>query len=208
MKSKPFQEKIDILVEKLFLWIIPKWVMPNWLSYFRILTVPFIGWLLYNGDIKSALILFLISASTDFLDGAMARRRDQITDLGKVIDPIADKMLIGVMLAFLAFDYLVVKVFLIFIAFEIIAVLSGTVLAYKFGRPVGANFWGKVKMILQSISVFLLLFGVIIHKNILITLSEYTLSVALFFAVMAGIEVYRRKHRIVKKHLIAFIKSI
>ncbi len=208
METKTFQNKIDILVEKIFLWAIPTWVKPNWLTYFRIITVPIIGWLLYDGNIKTAFILFLISASTDFLDGSMARRRDKITDLGKVIDPIADKMLIATILVYIGFEYLIIKIFIVFILFEILSVIFGSVLAYKFGRPVGANIYGKIKMILQSISVGAFLVGIITHNNYLITGSEYTLFIALVFAALAGIEVYRKKRQVLKKNFDNFIKSI
>ncbi len=208
MKSQSFQDKLDIIIEKVFLWAIPEWVKPNWLTYFRILTVPIIGYLLHNGNIKSAFILFIVSVSSDFLDGTIARRRNKITDLGKVLDPIADKMLIATILIYIGFEYLIIKIFLIFIIFEIISVIFGSVLAYKIGRPVGANIYGKIKMVLQSLSVGTFLIGIFLNNKLLITGSVYVLSIALFFAVLAGIEVYRKKRIVLKKHFKNFIRSI
>jgi CDP-diacylglycerol--glycerol-3-phosphate 3-phosphatidyltransferase len=194
VKTQLLQDRLDILIERVFLWAIPGWVRPNWLTYLRMLTVPVIAWLLYSGQAIPAFLLFVFSASTDFLDGAMARRRNQITDLGRVIDPIADKMLIATILIYVGFEYLIVKIFLIFILLEIGAVLSGSALSYRFGEPVGANVYGKIKMIIQSISV-------LIHNDYLIAASVSLLYVALVFAILAGIKVFRNKHKVVRKQI-------
>jgi CDP-diacylglycerol--glycerol-3-phosphate 3-phosphatidyltransferase len=203
-KTENFQLKLDKLIDKTFLWAFPKWVRPNYLTYFRIATIPFIFWLMYIDRYAIAVILFVISASTDFLDGAMARRRDQVTDLGKIIDPIADKMLIAVVLFSIGYQYLVVKIFLVFILLEIIVVASGAFLSYRFGRPIGSNVYGKIKMVLQTVSVFIFLIGIALSKNILITISGVILAIALLFAVLAGIEVYRTKH----KNIVAGLKKV
>lgn len=147
-----------------------------------------------------ALVLFVIAACTDFIDGAMARTRDQITNVGIVIDPIADKFLIISVLLYIGFDYLIVKIFIFFIIFEMIAVIMGALTSYSNGRPLGANVFGKIKMILQSVSVALFLLGILTKNNSLIILSEYVLSVALVFAVASGVENLRLK-------IIAFKKS-
>jgi CDP-diacylglycerol--glycerol-3-phosphate 3-phosphatidyltransferase len=196
-KPSNFQAKMDVSIERMFLWAFPKWVRPNYLTYFRIATIPFIFGLMYLDKYILALVLFVISASTDFLDGTMARRRDQVTDLGKIIDPIADKMLIAVLLFSVGYQYLIVKVFLVFMLLEIIMVASGAFLAYRFGKPVGANIYGKIKMMLQTVSVFVFLAGVVLSKNILITISVIILLIALIFALLAGFEVYRTKQKTV-----------
>jgi CDP-diacylglycerol--glycerol-3-phosphate 3-phosphatidyltransferase len=201
VKTQLLQDRLDILIERVFLWAIPGWVRPNWLTYLRMLTVPVIAWLLYSGQAIPAFLLFVFSASTDFLDGAMARRRNQITDLGRVIDPIADKMLIATILIYVGFEYLIVKIFLIFILLEIGAVLSGSALSYRFGEPVGANVYGKIKMIIQSISVLILLAGIFSHNDYLIAASVSLLYVALVFAILAGIKVFRNKHKVVRKQI-------
>jgi CDP-diacylglycerol--glycerol-3-phosphate 3-phosphatidyltransferase len=192
--SDTFQHKMDVLIDKVFLWAIPRYIKPNHLTYFRIATIPVIFLLMYQDRYALACIVFVVSASTDFLDGATARTRNQITNLGKIIDPIADKMLIAALLYAVGFQYLMVKIFLVFILLEIVTVISGAVLSFRFGRPIGANVYGKIKMVLQTVCVFTFLLGVALSKNILINISIYMLVVALIFAVLAGIEVYRTKH--------------
>lgn len=199
MKTQRLQNKLDNIIEKLFLWAFPRNFEPNWLSIFRILTVPFIYLLLTNSTYIWAFGLFVLSASTDFIDGTMARKRQKITDLGKILDPIADKLLIATILFALGFQYLIVKVFLVVIFFEILAIFLSSLLAYKIGRPVGANFYGKIKMVLQSLSVGLFLVGLIWGLSAVITFSEYVLAVALFFAILSGIEIARLKLPIIKK---------
>ncbi|MDD3481139.1 MAG: CDP-alcohol phosphatidyltransferase family protein [Patescibacteria group bacterium] len=199
MPTKNFQNKLDKIIEKTFLWAIPKDIKPNHLTFLRFALLPVIYYLLANGNYGWGLLVFVIAASTDFLDGALARSRNQITDLGKVIDPIADKLLIGLALYFFGFEYLVVKIFLVVITFEIIANLTSG-FAYRFiGRPVGANVFGKIKMVLQSIAIFIFLLGLLTNLDILVWFSEWVLIFALLFALLAGIEQSRIKLRKIRE---------
>jgi CDP-diacylglycerol--glycerol-3-phosphate 3-phosphatidyltransferase len=186
MNSKKFQQKSDLLIKKLILWAIPKWLKPNFFTWVRVATVPCLFWLLETNQYKSALVLFLFSAATDFVDGALARTRDQETELGKVIDPVADKLLIGAVLAVLGIQYLIVQIFLAVMALEILAILLSSFLAYRIGRPTGANTFGKVKMILQSASVILLLPGIILKSPLLIEIATGLLVLALIFALLSA----------------------
>ncbi|MBW6431829.1 CDP-alcohol phosphatidyltransferase family protein, partial [Patescibacteria group bacterium] len=105
MRTENFQQKIDNLIYRVFGKIIPKGIKPNHLTLLRFILIPIVFALLYSGYVVWGLIFFIITASTDFLDGTLARKRNQITDLGKIIDPIADKLLIGTMLYFVGIEY-------------------------------------------------------------------------------------------------------
>jgi CDP-diacylglycerol--glycerol-3-phosphate 3-phosphatidyltransferase len=188
------QKFSDNFIEKTFLRFIPYSIKPNVFSYIRIALVPVIYFLLFKDHLVVATILFVIAASTDFIDGALARTRDQITDLGKVLDPIADKMLIATVLIHIGFEYLIIKLFVAVIAFEIAAVFASSLLATYLGRPVGANLFGKIKMILQCFAVGFFLLGIMLNQKILISVSEYILFIALFFALLAGVENLRRRY--------------
>jgi CDP-diacylglycerol--glycerol-3-phosphate 3-phosphatidyltransferase len=198
MKSIKLQRSLDKIIDKVFLWAIPHWLKPNFFSYLRIALVPFIFWLLYVGQNHLALIMFIIAACTDFIDGALARTRDQITDLGKLLDPIADKMLILVVLVYIGFDHLIVWVFTIVITFEIVGVLASALFARYLGRPIGANFFGKVKMVFQSFAVGLFLIGIIINNESVVKFSEVLLIIALFFAFISMLQHIQHK---IKKYL-------
>lgn len=201
MRTIKFQNWLDRKIDKTILWAIPKTWHPNNFTYFRIATVPIIYLLLERGNYISAFILFIISASTDFIDGALARTRDQITELGKVLDPIADKLLIAIILVFIGLDYLIIQIFLVVIALEIAGNVLGSVLAYKIGRPMGANLYGKIKMNLQCLAVGLFLTGIISKNNEIIDFSEIVLFIALFFALLASLEQIRLKYLEVKHHI-------
>jgi phosphatidylglycerophosphate synthase len=75
--------------------LIPRWVLPNYVTVVRFLMTPFVLIMLWRDQWVASLILFAIAASTDMIDGALARTRKQITEWGTVADPIADKLLIG-----------------------------------------------------------------------------------------------------------------
>lgn len=189
------QQTIDGFIDKVFLRFIPHSVKPNQITVIRFILTPIVYALLVQHSYYWALLIFAVAASTDFIDGAMARTRHQITDLGKVIDPIADKLLIMTVLLFIGLQYLIIKIFIIYIVFEIIAVLIGYFFAFFIGKPIGANVFGKIKLNLQCLSVGLFIIGIIISNNVLIKFSQYVLFLALFFAVVAAIETGRRKVR-------------
>ena len=66
--------------------------IPNWLSYLRIVLVPVFAVLFLKGYIGWALIVLAISGLSDFFDGKIARKYNQVSELGKIIDPVADKL--------------------------------------------------------------------------------------------------------------------
>ena len=66
--------------------------VPNLLSLIRILLIPVFGVLFYNGHIGWAVVILIVSGLTDFFDGKIARKFNQISELGKMLDPVADKL--------------------------------------------------------------------------------------------------------------------
>lgn len=191
------QKFIDSIINKIFLRFIPKTVKPNTVTIVRFILVPIVYILLENGHYEWGLVVFVIAACTDFIDGAMARTRNQITDTGKIIDPLADKMLILSVLFAVGMDYLIGKIFVVFIIAELIAVLLSAFFSFAIGRPIGANVFGKIKMILQSFGVSFFMLGLFIQNANLIDFSENVLYWALFFAILSGL--YQLKIKL--KHL-------
>ncbi|MFA6340727.1 MAG: CDP-alcohol phosphatidyltransferase family protein, partial [Candidatus Paceibacterota bacterium] len=96
----------DKIINVLFLWAFPRLVRPNYVTVFRIASIPFIVYFLCTLQYKEAFVLFLISAISDAIDGSLARTRNQITDWGIVFDPFADKLLIGIVGGILIFKFL------------------------------------------------------------------------------------------------------
>ncbi len=129
----------------------------------RICLIPFVLLFLLENPISSALsvtarvitsgILFGIAMLTDAFDGRIARKYDAITNFGKFIDPIADKMLvISLLIAFTELGLCSCVPVIIVLAREFI--VTGLRLgAVSSGKVVAANIWGKIKTVIQSISL-------------------------------------------------------
>ncbi|UYO01010.1 MAG: CDP-diacylglycerol--glycerol-3-phosphate 3-phosphatidyltransferase [Devosia sp.] len=85
----------------------PLLLVPNIITIIRILAVLPIAWMIMQGDLVLrlvALILYILAAASDWLDGYLARAWNQYSDLGRMLDPIADKLLVGILFAVLAWD--------------------------------------------------------------------------------------------------------
>jgi hypothetical protein len=87
-----FQHNVDRLIAAVFLWAFPRWVRPNHLTALRFILIPVVLVLLHLELRWWALAVFIVATCTDFIDGAMARTRGQITVLGTYADPVADKL--------------------------------------------------------------------------------------------------------------------
>lgn len=141
------------------------WTLPNLLSFFRIAIIPVLVYLLNFTDPASGLLaafLFLLASLTDFFDGYLARRFRAVSNLGKILDPLADKLLIVATLIMLAGmdhpgepdvpPWLVVVI----VARETaVTVLRG--IALTEGIVMEAEKLGKYKFLLQAIAVFALM---------------------------------------------------
>jgi len=137
------------------------WTLPNFLSLLRILVVPVLVYLLTYSDPVSGLlaaILFVLASITDYLDGYLARRNRSVSDLGKILDPLADKLMIASALIMLAAmdrpnepsvpGWLVV---VILARESAVTVIRG--IALSEGIVMQAETLGKYKFILQAFAV-------------------------------------------------------
>jgi CDP-diacylglycerol---glycerol-3-phosphate 3-phosphatidyltransferase len=134
--------------------------LPNVLTVLRILAVPVIVVALLdetpNGDALAAGV-FALAALTDGLDGYFARSRDAVTTFGKLMDPLADKLLIvAALVSLVSLDRLAAWVAMVIIAREL-AVTGLRAVAAERGIVIAASWMGKVKTILQVAAVFALI---------------------------------------------------
>lgn len=185
------------MVDRIFLWPLPPSVRPNHLTVIRLVLVPVVFVLLHYGWAWLGLVVFVVGVCTDFMDGAMARRRDQITDLGIFIDPLADKLLVAAALLATGGDRLVIQVILASIGVEFLGLVLGAVFWARNGRAVQANVFGKIKMVLLSIGLSLFILGEVMDAGKLVDASVWILWVALAFAVLSGIHLVRSRHRLI-----------
>jgi len=125
--------------------------MPNLVTYSRIvLTVPIV-FLLKNEYYSIALVIFLIAAFTDYLDGYLARRLNKVSETGKVMDQVADKILVTSV--FLALMNEVPLWLIVTVIIRDSWVNGLRILSAKKGIIVPANIWGKMKTVLQFVLI-------------------------------------------------------
>lgn len=173
----------DKIMAKLILPLVPRWITPNQVTWARFFLTPFVWVLLYFGAFKYAIILFVITAFTDMLDGSMARVRRQVTAWGTVYDPVADKLLIGSCVLILTFKYLPWWITALIVALEIVF-LTGGFIKKKEGIIMSPSWWGKNKMIMQVVGVTLLLVGAATGIELYLTLAFYAFIVAIILATI------------------------
>ncbi len=132
--------------------------LPTWITVSRLAGVPLLLWWLSGepteGDRWLSLAVFLLAAGTDWLDGYLARKLNQVTDLGKFLDPLVDKLLV------LAPLLLLVEMGRI-PAWSVFVILARelTIAGWRVNQTSisGANLWGKLKTVSQIAAIALLL---------------------------------------------------
>jgi CDP-diacylglycerol--glycerol-3-phosphate 3-phosphatidyltransferase len=165
--------------------------LPNSITLLRILLIPVFVWLFSEPTSDRALVAGLVfagAAFTDFLDGYLARRSGQITNLGKLLDPVADKLLVASGLILLVqFQRVAVWLAIVMIARELI-VTGARAVAAKEGFVVSADSLGKFKVVGQIGGILcLILQGVWIQfEDLLSHVGIGLLYIALFFSLLSG----------------------
>ena len=142
------------------------WTLPNKLTVLRMILVPFFvaALLIQNGEIfalrMTALVLFLIASLTDLLDGKIARKYNLVTNFGKFMDPLADKLLVcSALICLVQLGQLPAWIVIIIISREFI--ISGfRLVAADQGVVIAASMWGKSKTVSQMISIVLLIINI------------------------------------------------
>lgn len=137
--------------------------LPNKLTMLRVILVPvfmvFAALCRYGtqdfnaGLMLAAGIVFAVASFTDFLDGYLARKNNLVTDFGKFMDPLADKCLTTAAFLYMLADGVCHPVVLAVILFREFAVAGVRMLAAETGTVIAANMWGKVKTVLQMLTI-------------------------------------------------------
>jgi CDP-diacylglycerol---glycerol-3-phosphate 3-phosphatidyltransferase len=174
----------DRFLAKTILRLIPHSVKPNQITIFRFIATPFVVYLLYCGYYTLGFWAFIITAFSDMLDGSLARTRNQVTDWGKIYDPLADKILIASMIFVIVLKTINFWTSIIIITLEVIIIIAAWIRKME-GRVVQANWWGKIKMILQVLGVSVLLLAIIFEWAPLLLFASGTLYLAIAFAVIS-----------------------
>jgi CDP-diacylglycerol--glycerol-3-phosphate 3-phosphatidyltransferase len=171
-------------VLRYFTQLFPLWVKPNHLTFLRIIMTPVVVLFLLFENYDVGVPLFLIVASTDALDGTLARTRKQITTWGTFWDPVADKILISLTILLIVVQHINLYLGLLIIFVELV-IVSGAVVRKRHGGVVMANMWGKLKMCLQVTGVMTLLMALWLGIDMFIGISVGTFSLAIVFAIIS-----------------------
>ncbi len=170
--------------------------LPNALTLTRIFMVPFLVVVLltkFSGREIVGLLIFLTAVATDFLDGWLARRRGEITTLGTLLDPIADKLLISAAFISLVELQLAPAWMVVVVIGREFAVSGLRSIGSARGIVIAASGWGKAKMITQIAAVSLLILA-LRHEHFR-TPGRYALWLVVAVALVSGTEYFLRFFR-------------
>ncbi len=174
--------------------------IPNALTAFRVLCVPLMAYLLFadNGERGSmrdlAGLVFVLASVTDLLDGAIARKRGQVTTFGKIADPIADKALTGVALISLSIMGDLAWWITIVILVRELGVTALRVWVIRHG-VIPASRGGKAKTLAQTVAITMYLVD-LPSISWWVPLSQIAMAIALVLTVLTGLDYVRHAIRL------------
>lgn len=172
--------------------------LPNKLTVLRVIMIPFfVFFLLYQGGENTtfrmiSLVLFIVASLTDLLDGKIARKYNLVTNFGKFMDPLADKLLVcSALICLIELRQLPAWMVIIIISREFI--ISGfRLVASDNGVVIAASYWGKFKTTFQMVAVVLL----ILNIPALSLITNLCVWVALALTVISLIDYIAKNFRI------------
>ena len=175
----------DHFLARTIIRFIPSSVTPNAISIFRIFATPFVFFVILYGNYKAGILAFIIVAFTDAIDGSMARTQNRVTRFGMMIDPLADKLLVGSMVILVVFENFNYLLGVAILGLEIIFIASAVIAKVKFKTVRMANGWGKIKMIAQVAAVCLTLMALLLDFPLLLTIAAGIFGLAIGFAILS-----------------------
>lgn len=135
-------------------------------------------------------ILFIIASVSDFVDGSIARKQNIVTDFGKVMDAIADKILVNGVLIVLAYDGLISIIVPVIIITRDIAVDSIKMVAGSKGNVVAASIWGRLKTIFMMTGISLVFFANFPFELLNFSLGNYLILLSTVLSIYSGIQYF------------------
>ncbi|MDO5350179.1 MAG: CDP-diacylglycerol--glycerol-3-phosphate 3-phosphatidyltransferase [Lachnospiraceae bacterium] len=172
--------------------------LPNKLTTARVILIPFfVFFLLYQGGSNLtfryiALAIFIIASLTDLLDGKIARKYNLVTNFGKFMDPLADKLLVcSALICLIQLGQLPAWMVIIIISREFI--ISGfRLVASDNGIVIAASYWGKFKTTFQMIAVILL----ILNIPALSLITAVCVWIALALTIISLVDYIMKNHKV------------
>ncbi len=161
------------------------------LSMLRIFLIPFFMWALLVGQNYIALAIFIVASITDFVDGYIARHYNQVSDFGKFIDPLADKLLVvSAMLIFLEWGRMPSWAVMVILTREF-AVTGLRLVAVQGGKVIAAGWSGKIKTAATMVGLCLMILAPeIVNVDICGILDQVVTWVIVVTTLYSGIEYF------------------
>ena len=147
-------------------------------------------------------ILFMVASITDRLDGQIARKRNLVTDFGKMLDAIADKILVNGVLIILAYDRIIPLVIPVVIITRDIITDTCKMMSGNKGKVVAASWTGKIKTAFMMVGLTLTFFGNLPFELLHIPFSEICLIIATILSVVSGCQYYFNTTKLLKDDLV------
>lgn len=186
--------------------------LPNRLTIIRILMIPIIVlvWIFpyaqFNIEILTfnvgfvsisiinliCLVLFALASFTDFLNGAIARKRNLVTTFGKFADPIADKLLVTTMFILFASQGIIPVIPVLIMVVRDTIVNGCRMIASQNGIVIAAGYLGKLKTVLQMLSICLILLNNIPFELYRLPVSDFVLWFAAFVSLASGVSYFNQ----------------
>ena len=176
--------------------------LPNKLTIFRVILIPFfvIALLLQPNNFTFRIVadaIFIVASLTDMLDGKIARKYNLVTNFGKFMDPLADKLLVcSAMICLVELNQLPAWVCIVIIAREFI--ISGfRLIASDNGIVIAASYWGKFKTVFQMSMVIVMI--VALNNTVLTLISDILMYIALALTVISLIDYVAKNKDVLKE---------
>ena len=175
--------------------------LPNKLALFRVVLIPFFVFFLLAPYFEGygnyiAVAIFIVASITDFLDGKIARKYNLVTNFGKFMDPLADKLLVcSALICLIQLELIPAWVVIIIIAREFI--ISGfRLVASDNGVVIAASYWGKFKTAFQMLTVIVLILN--IPNKVFTILGTVLIYVSLALTVISLIDYIAKNKDVLK----------
>jgi CDP-diacylglycerol--glycerol-3-phosphate 3-phosphatidyltransferase len=178
--------------------------LPNKLTLFRVILIPFFVFFLLAPYFEGygnyiALAIFIVASLTDMLDGKIARKYNLITDFGKFMDPLADKLLVcSALIGLVELELLPAWIVIIIIAREFI--ISGfRLIASDNGIVIAASYWGKFKTVFQMFMVIVLILNQYLENSVLSVIGTILIVLATLLTVISLIDYIWKNKNVLKE---------
>lgn len=175
--------------------------LPNKLTLFRVILIPFFVFFLLAPYFEGygnyiAVAIFIVASITDFLDGKIARKYHLVTNFGKFMDPLADKLLVSsALICLVALNKIPAWIVIVIIAREFI--ISGfRLVAADNGVVIAASYWGKFKTAFQMVTVIVLILN--IPGKVFAVIGNVLIYISLVLTVISLIDYIAKNKDVLK----------